>query len=446
MDTQNYLNLLQNRDLGEQVSQQRKEVEAQIKTQIDDTVSGLGLPFSYSVLSDNLGSDGFKSYLKGKLANTGDADVDSEISNIIDNIDSPIKNSSQIFKSLLRIGKLKGNKVIDQVQSGELEPADIIGGIQDAIQGKPPASDGSMTFKNPIFDAGDSDNLPPMLEDVGEPSLFENLTGKLASAKQAITDGVNNVRNTISSKIQDLPQSLDDVGELMGKSSTINGLRSNIPNFDEIFSSVNVQNPSMVDLPAKFASMTPQQTQDFMDVVNGRVSSAQSLTDDLYNTASQFRQTALNRVVSQMPSELERIPASTSQNIGDLLNGKLPSMPNADIEMPNIQKLLPDTEESPLSDLAGNLTSKITDIGENIASTAGDALAGATDALGGVADAIGATGATEAIGGVLDAIPGLEPLGALLGLLGIGGSLGGIFGHHSSFNTTAPAVVLNRGL
>lgn len=463
MDSFNYFNELTAYGQARQLWETYQADKDQIKTQEGDVGGMLGLEGSSGILSKSLLSDSAKSALT-KLLKTGNKDVDSAVENTVNDITSD-SNPVDILNSLVtQLKPVLQQKAGDFVRSaiakvrGNKPQSDLFGSEQpraysskDVIQ---PESDINQTFQNRAFEPeGLLDNLGDETAQGAASSLGRLLSaGRTAVSNVAQRLGVdgeqllNNVSDRVTSVSNDLLQRASGVVEnglargqqaatdllqrgnnlvenaqsqigdnIANLQNTVQDAASNISNLRPIPPEISAQIAARNELP--FPEAEPE-------IDTSMYSSAVGRTQQLASAAQDQADVALARL---NPS------GSTSTRIGDLLRGNIDIAPTADAESSQIGQTVENLASTGKSLLNPAIADVIPDSLEGAASSlsgaAGDALAGLSSAADAV---IGASSVEEGLGAALDSTGIFAPIGALLGFLGVGGSLAGILDHHAS--------------
>lgn len=358
----------------------------------DDTLGSLGLPSSTELLKSALTTDSMKSTIKNALK-TGDDDIDSAVSAVIDGEKNPLDAIEKLFgkkvgdavrnvKSNLPEGladgeesdsptsliSALGNRVKDTISSFLGSPDEMISKLKTGI--------------NQIKSDALSNPRATLEDAVSDPSgTLDSASGTARGILGQVSEGLGNIKSGILGKVQDARDA-------------ISGIRGKLPQR-------NVMNPL---------------DDEFND-------------DNLMQDTSDFHLSSLMKNPPNVPRDdlpfpdVEPEPTpSTTDTIEDPQLAEQPKQQDGDgdVEEPKETATIDDADASdmPQDDL-------ITPA-EPTSEVASDALASTG------ADIADATDAIDAVSAGLDADPLTAPIGALIGLGSLIGSIFGMTHHRSS--------------
>lgn len=432
MDSFNYFNQLEAYNQARQLYETYRQDKDEILSAKDDTAGGLSLATSSELLQKSLTSDSFKNGLKN-LLKTGNDDIDNAVKNTIDNISSesnPVQVISDLTSNIRPVLQARASQFVRNGISKLLgrEPLEVKGsGAQ--------TSEINSTVQNPAFEDMDT----PYSTDLSIPEpdrpmatneidqIYEDVLNRVPQGipEDLIPEGAGSRLTSLTSNVS------DRIGNLSNDlSNRASGVLEDVQNRTNALSNDLVENL--------------QSAQNRLQGVASQVSDTvqNTVQDGLSNTLGNI-QSRLQNLQSQLSDQVDvnlarlNPSGSTSNQIGDLLRGNIniPSTSEAQTSslsdgVDNLISSGRNLLNNVVPDIADTIPDSIESVASNVASNVGDAvstgLSTASEALAG-----GAT-AEEAVGAVLDSTGILAPLGALLGLFGLGGSLASILDHHAS--------------
>lgn len=387
MDSFNYFNELEAYNQARQLYETYEADKDSLIATKDDTVGGLGLAGSGEILSKSLLSDTVKTALKNALK-TGNNDVDSAVEKTVGDI------------------------------SADSNPIDVVSNLISQIK--------------PIFQQSAGDFVRSAIARItGRPQVQSEIFGSDRPSAYSSMDVVraeSNIDQTFQNPVFDAGDLVD--GESEGVLDSLSSKAGSLANEIQARAS-GVAEDAISKVSQAFGNLRQRAS----GILEDTQSQAQDAVSRIQNFASDQADVAMARL---NPS------GSTSNQIGDLLRqGNININQTSEAESSDLSSTIDDLASTGKSLIDPTISDTIPDsIQSAISSTvdgASDALSGITS---GVSDALlGASSVEEGVGAVLDGTP-LAPLGILIGLLGLGGSLGGILDHHiskPSFNGATPA-------
>lgn len=490
MDSFNYFNELSAYGQARQLWETYQADKDEIKTQEGDVGGMLGLGGSTDILSKSLLSDNAKTALT-KLLKTGNQDVDNAVENTVKGItadSNPVDILNSLASQLKPVLKQKATDFVKNALAkvrGQNKPqSDLFGSDQpraysskDVVQ---PESnlDQTQVIKNPAFEP---DGL---LDDLGDETAEASASslGRLINAGRSVASNVaqrlgvdgeqtlNNLTNRVSSAGQDLFQRASGVledglerGKQMASDviqrgnnlvenaqdqveNTLGSLRDTASNLNDLLPEgaggyVNLSPSQGYSLSANEAvgsSDLPSIPPEVMAKINARAELPFPEAEppiDVSMYAPQRAEQLASTAQDQVDVAMARLnpSGSTSTRIGDLLRGNVDIPSTADAETSQIGQAVDNLASTGRSLIEPAIADLVPDSLQGAASTLTGAASDALTGLSGASDAIlGASSVEEGIGAALDSTGVLAPIGALLGFLGIGGSLAGILDHHAS--------------
>lgn len=479
MDSFNYFNELSAYNQARQLYETYQEDKDQIKQEESEFGGTIGLASASDLVSKSLASDSVKSVLT-KLLKTGNADVDSAVEKTIAGVTSdsnPFDVISTLTDQIKPVLKQKATDFVKNAISkitGKNKPqSDLFGSDQprafssaDVLKQNPNVD---QTFKNPAFnDEGLLDDVADTAEQATSGAgRFLDL-GRTAIGNMLERAGVDG--DTVNSTLQNLSGRVTSLASDIGQRAT--GVAEDaLSRGRQLLSDAQERgNGILEDARAQIENPLTDEATDaiYRDVMSR---AQQSIPDSLLPEGAGNNVTLGDAPIARPPLRREDLPFpeaepeeemeiqrdpidvamaranpsnSTSNQLGDLLRqGNAEIGSTADAESSQIGESLENLASTGRSLIEPAIADAVPDslqaVVAPVASAATDALSGLT---GGASDAIlGATSVEEGIGAALDSTGVLAPIGALLGLLGVGGSLTGILDHHASkpsFNGAMP--------
>lgn len=358
---------------SEQLKDQAKEQLKQVKEGVGELV---GVPSSEALAKNALFSQGTKNLVK-RFLKTGNDDIDGKVGDIIDGINeetNPFDAGSELAKNLanqgIRMAKSKIQQAISGAQAEQTDPGDPAINGSSIVDNIPKTSEIDSTIMNRAFDP-----------DLADPDMIaRGYDGRPPAA-------------SISGKQEYFPET-DEMAEpsmenLFDTSSRVlSGVRGS-----DIWTNSNTIPDKIVSLARANKGMSSSNR--IGDLINQAKENVSSAEGPESMAAQQLQK--LNSDISD-PGSLVK---SAADNVGDIMPA-------------DAADLVPDSIQS-VADSAQTLI-------DGVPAAIGDAVSGISDAVSGGL-AAGDT-ALEGIGAALDSTGILAPIGALLGLAGLGTSIG----------------------
>jgi hypothetical protein len=455
MDSFNYFNQLEAYGQARQLYETFQQDKDEILSAKDDTAGGLGLASSGELLQKSLNSQTFKDGLS-KLLKTGNNDVDSAVKNSIDNIttdSNPTEVLSDLATNLKPVlqsralgfvrgafSKLMGREPL-QVGEGRVGDSEL----NSTVQNRAFEENNDAPFDMNMSEIPQADPEAPTAQTDQEAPMAQ--TDPEAPMAEEDADAVYDAVLRGGRGGQDIPDDLIPEG---AGSRVLNGVSDRVSNLSQEVS--NRASGVLEDIPNRISEQTGDLVEN-LQTIPGRL---QSLMSQGASNISQNVQSRLQGLQSQAQDQADVALArlnpsgSTSNQIGDLLRGNVNIASTSEAEssgigstLENLGSTVAQGGRDMLNSVAPQVADVIPDSVESAVSSgvdqAGDALATglstASDAL------LGGSSVEEAVGAALDSTGVLAPIGALLGLFGLGGSLASILDHHASrpsFNGAQP--------